>query len=443
MGLNEKIPRDRKLALSSVFFVTNAFIWYFLALNTLDRIVAQINANLLLAVSIYVAHFGTFAVCLIVGALLVNKVGRRHLFIFWTLLGVVSPIGLLALNFAPAPIVLLIAVLFAASTSLGMPNCMQYFINSTNTGSRGRYAGLILLLFGVGLFSLRLVAGGIELTAFILVGWRLVGLIPVFLAKPFKEYKEKTANISYHYILRHRSFILYVIPWTMFSLVDYLTIPVQSHLLGQSTILSLQIFENVIAGVSALVAGFLMDRVGRKQAAIVGFALLGLSYSFLGLYPKEIISWYFYTVFDGITWGILTVLFVLCIWGELNQNAPTDKYYALGVLPFFISIFLQEILTNYISVNISPYTLFSFVAFFLFLAVLPLVYAPETLPEKIMKDRELKGYVEKALKQVQKETGKSRKKDSAKPDKENKEGKEEVEGTSEYEKARKLAEKYY
>ena len=154
------------------------------------------------------------------------------------------------------------------------------------------------------------------------------------------------------------------------------------------------------------------------------------------------ISWYFYTVFDGITWGILLCYFVVCIWGELNPNASTDKYYAIGILPFFISEFLSIVLTNYISLDISPYALFSFIAFFLFIAVLPLLYAPETLPEKIMKDRELKGYVEKALKKVQKETDKSRKKDSAKPEKTNEERKNNEE-TPEYKEARKLAEKYY
>lgn len=39
---------------------------------------------------------------------------------------------------------------------------------------------------------------------------------------------------------------------------------------------------------------------------------------------------------------------------------------------------------------------FPFASFFLFIAVLPLFYAPETLPEKIMKKRELTIYVEKA-----------------------------------------------
>ena len=63
------------------------------------------------------------------------------------------------------------------------------------------------------------------------------------------------------------------------------------------------------------------------------------------------ISWYLYTVFDGVTWGILLVLFVVCIWGEFNPNASSDKYYAIGVLPYFISEFLSLIFSNYISVD--------------------------------------------------------------------------------------------
>ena len=47
-------------------------------------------------------------------------------------------------------------------------------------------------------------------------------------------------------------------------------------------------------------------------------------------------------------------------------------------------------------------TIFSFASVFLFLAVLPLIYAPETLPEKIMKDRDLKSYIENAKKKAEK-----------------------------------------
>jgi hypothetical protein len=86
------------------------------------------------------------------------------------------------------------------------------------------------------------------------------------------------------------------------------------------------------------------------------------------------------------------------IWGDLSPDAPSDKYYAVGVLPFFASKFLDVAIGGYVADAVQGYTsaLFSFVAFFLFLAVLPLVYAPETLPEKIVQDRELKSYIEKA-----------------------------------------------
>jgi F0F1-type ATP synthase membrane subunit b/b' len=47
-------------------------------------------------------------------------------------------------------------------------------------------------------------------------------------------------------------------------------------------------------------------------------------------------------------------------------------------------------------------TTFSLAAFFLFLAVVPLMYAPETLPEKKVRERELRDYLEKAKKTKEK-----------------------------------------
>ena len=155
------------------------------------------------------------------------------------------------------------------------------------------------------------------------------------------------------------------------------------------------------------------------------------------------ISWYLYTIFNGVTWGILSVLFVVCIWGELNPSAPSDKYYAIGVLPFFISESLSLMFTNSISLNVSPYTLFSFTAFFLFIAVLPLIYAPETLPEKIMKDRDLKSYVDKALKKVQDEKTKTEKTSPNKSEEKTVEFDKSEENDENYEEAKRLAEKYY
>ena len=440
MGLGEKIPHNRRLALESAFFVANALIWYFLAYNILETAVGNIKSNLIVQL-IWGVHFGVLAVSLAVGIVIAKKVGRTQLFMFWTLLGVLSPFALLALNFAQVPITFLIAVLFAASLGLGITNCMQYFTQNTHAGSRGRYAGLIMLTTGLGVASLGLLVQGIIISVLVLSVWRSIALFSALAVKPFKSSEEKKPDISYRAILGQRSFILYLIPWLMFSLVNYLSNPVEVNILGHQTFTTLQIIENAVLGASALGAGFLMDRIGRKQAAIAGFALLGLSFAFLGMYPTEMLSWYLYTIFDGVTWGILLVLFVICIWGELNLNASSDKYYAVGILPYIISLFLSIVLTQYISVDISRYALFSFIAFFLFIAVLPLLYAPETLPEKLMKDRDLQGYVAKALKKVQESSKNSQK--TSESQKKNNEVENGTEESSEYEEARKLAEKYY
>ncbi len=163
MRIYNKITQDTQLALKSVFLVVNAFIWYFLALLILQDIAG--NANPIEVQLIWAVHFGTLAISLIIGAMLVNKIGRSRLFVLWTLIGVISPLFLLSLNSAQTPIVLLVSFLFAVSAGLGMPNCMEYFKRSTITGSRGRYAGLILLFSGLGLFALRMFGEGIVISA--------------------------------------------------------------------------------------------------------------------------------------------------------------------------------------------------------------------------------------------------------------------------------------
>jgi MFS family permease len=444
MGLAEKIPSNKQIAFISTFLVANALIWYFLAARTLEETINNLTTDQSTILAIWGIHFAALISSFIGGALLVNKVARKSLFTIWTILGVVSPVALFALNLAPAAITLLVAVLFGVSTGLGMPNCMEYFKKSTPIEKRGRHGGLIMFATGIGVFASGMISfGGVEVDAATLIFWRLSGLLLLlFLAKPFREYTEKEEKTSFRSLLTQRAFILYILPWIMFSLVNYLSTPVQIRNFDESTIKILAIVGNAVLALTAVAGGHLMDRVGRKQAAITGFVLLGLSYAVLGIYPAEQISWYLFTILNGMTWGILIVIFVLSIWGDISHNAPSDKYYAIGVLPFFISKFLEIAIGKYISVNILPSALFSFIAFFLFIAVLPLVYAPETLPEKVMKDRDLKSYIENAKKKAQKESDKKHK--TEKPhEKPTDEKTHKTENPSEYEDAVKLAEKYY
>src|SRR4030067_3051237 len=113
----------------------------------------------------------------------------------------------------------------------------------------------------------------------------------------------------------------------------------------------------------AVIGGFLADTVGRKLIAIQGFVLLGLGYSVLGILgnnPENLFSWYFYTVVDGIAWGLLFVVFVITVWGDLSQERSSDRHYAVGVLPFFISKFIQVTMGSDITYMIPRTAIFSF-----------------------------------------------------------------------------------
>jgi hypothetical protein len=125
--------------------------------------------------------------------------------------------------------------------------------------------------------------------------------------------------------------------------------------------------------------------------------MLGVGYGALGILPLGV-NWYVYSVTDGIAWGIFYVLFFMTIWGDLAHEGPSEKFYALGELPYLFSNFLRFMLGSFFAEAVLMYAIFSLASFFLFLAVLPLTFAPETLPERRIKELELRGYIDKAKK---------------------------------------------
>ena len=412
-----QMPLDRFLAsvannkdiAIAILLVTNAFVWYYFIIITLQTIVQTTQVNQSTIWLIWTLHFAGIAFSALIAASLAKKIKNRSTFIlFWMLLGVVLSVISIWADLTSISSILALSLLFGVSLGLGMPSCMGYFTESVTVEKRGRIGGIIFLLSGLIIVALGLIAGGsIGVQTVILTGWRLFGLVvflAFFISQPVKEKLEKSHTIGYKSLLNQRVFLLYLIPWLLFSLINYLTIPLQTSIIQNMQANSVNIpsvdylrtIENMLMAIFAVIAGFLADFVGRKRLSIIGFAVLGLSYSLLGIFPENPLSWYFYTAVDGAAWGILFVIFVITIWGDLSYGLNSEKYYAVGVLPFFISYFLRLIAGNNIVATIPKEAIFSLTAFILFLAVLPLIYAPETLPEKQRKDRELKNYIDKA-----------------------------------------------
>ncbi|MCW3995810.1 MAG: MFS transporter [Candidatus Bathyarchaeota archaeon] len=430
-------------ALISVVLTANAFIWYYLISEFLKITVTSIDQSS--AILVWSVHYGGIMFSAIAGFLFSKRIkDRTNFLIGWMVFGAITSLVSMLVNLTYIPNLIALALFWGISLGIGMPACMGYFTESIGTGSRGRVGGIMLLLSGAGMVALGMIGGdNIGLRTFILAAWRIFGLAFLIVFRERKPSVLKVEDTTYRAVLNQRSFILYFVPWIMFALITYLTTPIQYGIIGESAVNFLISMENIIIAISAAIGGFLLDHFGRKRISILGLVLIGLGYSVLGLGDStKMFNWYFYIFLDGIAWGLLFVIFVVTIWGDLSCGRPSDKFYAIGVLPFFCAKFLQVTIGVKIAQQIPAASIFSFTAFFLFLAVLPLYYAPETLPEKILKERDLKSYVKNAAKKAQKESDKMLRKEkrlsiNAETNKKA------PSSEKEYNDAVKLAEKYY
>jgi MFS family permease len=442
----EKNRTKLKLATANIILVANAFIWYLLAFNGIKELTSP--QSLLIVIGI---NTGAIVLSGLLGTFVVSKFKNRRLFLYlWLLIGIGISIVPLAFNVINSTNITIIALIFGLYFGIGMPATMGYHSSFTNIEGRAKIGGLTFLIIGVTFAITGFIAFNSLLTlCIILATVRIIGLIVFHLMRVNTpdEKTPKEPNVKYRSIIQNKSFILYFIPWLMISLVNFLTVPIQSQIYASTQNMDqFSAAENVVIAIVAVFSGFIADRWGRKRLTIIGFIMLGIGYAVIGLSSANqlnmLLPSIIFTVTDGVAWGIFYVLFLFTLWGDISQNQNSDKLYFLGALPYISSYFMKELFISLFPIMPLASTLFSFASVFLFLAVLPLVYAPETLPEKVMKDRDLKTYVENAKKKAQKDAEKTQKEEKP-PNSNNEEKNNASADDKNYEDAAKLAEKYY
>jgi MFS family permease len=376
----------------ALVLVFNSIVWYWLTYS--------------LPFSHYVNHdlfvFGVYylgvALAAILGASLFRRSRETCLFL-WVLLGAGMTAVLPVIAFGNTSLNIMIALMFGVSTGIGLPSCLAYFADVTKVENRGMYGGIIWGTIGFGIIALALLISGLNpvQASEALALWRLLGFIAFFLLSSIQgKISIVSAVPSYRSLFDRRDLLLYLLPWIMFSLINFTEAPIINNLLGSEATLAVSI-EFAIIGFFAVIGGILADVVGRKRVVITGFVILGIDYAMFSLFSGTRAIWYLYTVLDGIAWGMFAAVFIMSVWGDLAGDNQKERYYLLGGLPYLLAAFLSEIVTSS-NVLIPAVTAFSLASFFLFMAVIPLMYATETLSEKRLKEMELKNYLEKAKK---------------------------------------------
>jgi len=106
-------------------------------------------------------------------------------------------------------------------------------------------------------------------------------------------------------------------------------------------------------------------------------------------------------LFQGIAWGFILVCYQWIILGDLAKDYQCDKYYAIGLVipPLIETLFLSY--STVVQPTISPNLVASILSIIMFISVLPLLFAPETLPDELIQDRRFKEYMRKVMEIVE------------------------------------------
>jgi MFS family permease len=380
----------------------NAFTWFYMIMIMGGGI---LDSAATMQLIFYIATIGSG----IAGSMFSERIRRLDILYVWMGLGTISSFLLTSFWIMAIPYVSVVYVLLGISFGIGMPSSLAFLADYTRVENRGRISSLIFFAVNLGALPLAILFTEFNLitNSIILTVWRGLGLLVFILLKPQeKKTVETDLKVSFSSILNNRSMILYLLPWIMFSLIDSLEKALLGDFVGPNFLHTILTVEPVIASLFILIGGFLADRIGRKRVVTSGFVLLGIAYASVGLAPTMQLAWYFYIAMDGIATGALWIIFLLIIWGDLSESGVREKYYAIGCVPYLARNIISVMLVPFFA-KVQASAAFSLASFFLFLAVLPLMYAPETLSQKKIELRQLKGYIEQAKKAREKHTGKS------------------------------------
>ena len=345
-------------------------------------------------------YYISIAVSSIIGSVISKRVRKLSFLYYWMIVGVISswvPIFFVSTNEWH---LFTVSILLGFAFGVGMPSCLAFFAELTRLENRGSLGGAIFLVSNLttAILAIALLDAELTFVASIAAIWRVIGLVLFILLKPKERAKDESYyQVSLISVFRNKQFLLYFIPWFAFSLIEWFEYPLRTNLFGEDFARSAEIMGVSIGSISAVIGGVLSDRIGRKIVVLYGFVSIGIAYAALSIAPSNVLTWYFYTIIDAIAWGLFYTMFTITLWGDLSQSLEKEKYYAIGNIPFFIAGTMELVARPYVTL-IRPEASFSLAAFFLFLAILPLLYAPETLPEKKIRERELRRYIEKAKK---------------------------------------------
>jgi len=341
----------------------------------------------------------------IIGSIISERFKRKRILTFWILFGVLTTSSFAI--FEGLHFFLLNSILLGASFGIGFPSALAFVADSTSMEDRGRVSGTLLFsayIVLVLMLGITLQCESIQ-SILLCAAFRGISLLAL-LIDPCERIqgKEKT----WLAIIRTPGFGLYFLSWLLFLAADGISSFVESWI-PQSKIESLAGLAMVLTFVSpaftGLISGIISDRYGRKNSIIVGLGTLGISYAVFSIIISPI-SWLTTQIIYGAAWGIVLVNYYFTVIGDFSSRGSKERFYALGgVVPLILSMVFPLFSEIYI-ISVSISIIYPLLSILLFVAVILLFYAPETLHRKIIRQKKFKAHIKNVKKLIDDEDSK-------------------------------------
>ncbi|MBT0160199.1 MFS transporter [Candidatus Bathyarchaeota archaeon A05DMB-2] len=229
-----------------------------------------------------------------------------------------------------------------------------------------------------------------------------LGILTVTLLRPEKAMLTAKKDATRYYFEK-RTVLLYTIPWVLFSLNNATLAKNISLNISQQVPSSLYLFLTVLQTIGvifgALSGGVIADFFGRRSSLAFSLTLYGISSALAGIANINEILYLVY-IANGLSWGILFIMYTFIVWGDLASKENCAKMYSIGLIIFYLATSVG-LLMQMSQISLTVSALVS--CLLIFLSNIPIVLAPELLSLNFREKIKLKLHI-KAVKKISKQS---------------------------------------
>lgn len=405
MVLKEGFRISRRKFAAAALLTSGTLAWFFLINVYLRDIFSMFSPDSFWVNIGQILFYASVVFSAIVGIVLGRRVNLRKLMLSWIIFGVLSTI-LMAISLG-TEFSVFFSIFLGSSLGLGLPSSMAFLADSTAVEERARVAGATILATFVvaflGIATVTISGSGLVIAILLFAIVRSTSFLALALDKCDREKgREEHRSPKPAY----KEFFFYLFPWVMFTIAAGLANnlwPSTPEFNAANSIGTLLRYAFTIP-IFGFVAGVIADRFGRKQAIIIGLILLGLSFALLGfsVQPASVI---FYLTASGAAWGSFLAIY-LVVPGDLSVSGSREKFYAfITIMPLIVIVSFNILPGNIPFLQTNPSSFSQIMTVLLFLSIIPVYRAKETLSESRVRARKMKEHlnrVEKLVKDAKK-----------------------------------------